>query len=64
MEGYMTVQQAAAKWDVTPRQIQLWCKTEKLKGAQKWNRDWMIPEKAERPVTKRSRKKGWGGVQW
>jgi hypothetical protein len=33
MEGFMTVQQAASKWEVTPRQIQLWCKSGKLFGA-------------------------------
>lgn len=43
----MTVQQAVIKWDVTPRQIQLWYKTGRLLGAQKWNRDWAIPENAE-----------------
>lgn len=56
MEGYMTVQQAAAKWDVTPRQIQLWCKTGKLIGAQKWNRDWVISENVERPPKKHKKK--------
>lgn len=56
MEGYMTVQQAANKWGVTPRQIQLWCKTGKLLGAQKWNRDWVIPKNAERPPTKHKKR--------
>lgn len=56
MEGYMTAQQAATKWNVTPRQIQLWCKTGKIKGAQKWNRDWVIPDNAERPPIKHKRR--------
>jgi len=53
MEGYMTVQQTAKKWKVTTRQVQLWCKTEKIRGAQKWGRDWTIPEDAERPKARK-----------
>jgi len=56
MDGYMTVQQAANKWQVTPRQIQLWCKTKKIRGAEKWGRDWAIPESAERPAIKHKSK--------
>ncbi|WP_330999360.1 DNA-binding protein [Pectinatus frisingensis] len=56
MDGYMTVQQAAIKWQVTPRQIQLWCKTKKICGTEKWGRDWAIPENAERPVIKHKSK--------
>ena len=53
MEGYMTVLQAAKKWKVTPRQVQLWCKTDKICGVQKWGRDWAIPENAERPKARK-----------
>jgi hypothetical protein len=53
MEGYITVQQASGYWGVTPRQVQLWCKTNKICGAIKWGRDWAIPEKAERPTAKK-----------
>lgn len=56
MQGCMTVQQAAAKWDVTPRQIQLWCKTGKVIGAQKRNRDWVIPVNAIRLPIKHKKK--------
>ena len=56
MNGYLTVRQAAEKWEVTPRQIQLWCKTGKLEGAEKWNKDWMIPEKAPRPIMRHKHK--------
>lgn len=53
MEGFITVQQAAIKWKVTPRQIQLWCKTNKIHGVQKWGRDWAIPNDAERPKARK-----------
>jgi predicted site-specific integrase-resolvase len=56
MQGYITANQAAEKWHVTPRQIQLWCKTGKIRNAQKWGRDWAIPEDAERPPVKHKSK--------
>jgi len=56
MDGYLTVQQAAEKWSVTPRQIQLWCKSNKIRGSRKWGRDWAIPEIAERPAIKHKEK--------
>ena len=59
MDGYITVQQAAEKWNVTPRQAQLWCKTDKIRGVQKWGRDWAIPEDAERPITRKRNSTKW-----
>jgi hypothetical protein len=56
MNGYMTVQEAAKKWCVTSRQVQLWCKENKIPGAQMYSRIWIIPETAERPATKRKTK--------
>ena len=53
MEGYITVQEAADKWGVTTRQVQLWCKTNKIRCATKWGRDWAIPENAERPAARK-----------
>lgn len=53
MNGCIMVQDAAKKWSVTSRQVQLWCKKERILGAQKNSRIWVIPENAERPTTKR-----------
>lgn len=55
MNGYITVQEAATKWNVTDRQVQLWCKADKISGAIMLSRIWIIPENAQRPVTKRGR---------
>ena len=38
MEGYMTIKQAAEKWDVTPRRIQFLCSKGRIKGATKFGR--------------------------
>ncbi len=53
MEGYMTIKQAAEKWDVTPRRIQFLCSNGRIKGATKFGRDWAIPVDAKKPGDKR-----------
>ena len=47
----ITVKQAAEKWGVTPRRVQVLCKEGKIKGAQRWERTWMIPAHAVLPST-------------
>lgn len=50
MNGYMTVQETAEKWGVTMRQIQVLCKEDRIPGASKMSRIWVIPETAEKPT--------------
>lgn len=50
MNGYMTVQEAAEKWGVTPRQVQILCKENRIAGAARMSRIWVIPESAEKPT--------------
>lgn len=50
MNGYMTVQEAAKKWGVTPRQVQILCKENRVVGATRMSRIWIIPEDAEKPT--------------
>lgn len=50
MNGYMTVQEAAMKWGVTPRQVQILCKTNRIDGATRMSRIWIIPDNAEKPT--------------
>ena len=50
MNGYITVQEAAAKWRITPRQVQILCKTNRIDGAARMSRIWIIPENAEKPT--------------
>ena len=50
MNGYMTVQEAAEKWGVTPRQVQILCKANRIAGAARMSRIWVIPENAEKPT--------------
>lgn len=52
MNGYITAQEAAEKWNVTPRQVQILCKEGRIKGAEMMSRIWIIPEDAEKPTRK------------
>lgn len=38
MDGYITVQEAAEKWNVTPWQVQILCKQGRIKGAEMMSR--------------------------
>lgn len=53
MNGYITVQEAAQKWGVTPRQVQILCKTNRVPGATRLSRIWIIPENAEKPTNEK-----------
>lgn len=46
---YITVKEAAEKWGVTPRRVQILCAQSSIKGAVRFGKSWMIPEKAVLP---------------
>ena len=53
MNGYITAQDAAIKWGITVRQVQVLCKENRIKGATKMSRIWIIPKDAEKPTSAR-----------
>lgn len=53
--NYISVKDAAEKWGVTPRRVQILCNEKKIKGATRFGKSWMIPESAVLPS---SAKKG------
>ncbi len=53
MNGFMTVQEAAEKWGVTPRQVQILCKSNRIPGATRLSRIWIIPENVEKPTNEK-----------
>lgn len=55
MNGYITVQEASEKWGVSPHQIQILCKNNRIPGATRLSRIWIIPNNIEKP-TKSKRK--------
>ena len=44
LNGYITAQEAAQKWGVTSRQVQILCKENRVPGASRMSRIWIIPE--------------------
>lgn len=57
MNGYMTVKEAADKWQITPRQVQILCKNNRIPGATRMSRIWIIPESSEKPTVDKARSK-------
>lgn len=52
---YMSITQAAEKWGITPRRIQVLCKEERVPGAIRIGYVWAIPADAEKPKDARVR---------
>ena len=46
---YMTIQDAADRWGITERRIQVLCASGRLEGATKFGRQWAIPTDAKKP---------------
>ena len=47
--NYISVKQAAEKWQMTPRRVQILCNNNRIVGAQRVGNVWTIPENAEKP---------------
>jgi len=50
MNGYITAEKMAERWNVSLRQVQLLCKNGKINGATKFGNTWAIPENAIKPT--------------
>ena len=46
---FITVKDAASKWGVSTRRVQVLCSQGRIKGAYRFGRSWMIPQKAVLP---------------
>jgi hypothetical protein len=46
---YMTPKEAAIKWDISERRVQLLCMQDRIKGSVRFGRGWAIPQDAEKP---------------
>ena len=51
-KNIMTVREAASKWNVSVRQVQMYCKQGVLKEAFKLGHAWVIPSNCPKPVYK------------
>ena len=52
---WITPRQAAEKWGIKERQVQLLCSQGKIKGVMRLHRSWLIPKDAQKPVDGRTK---------
>ena len=52
---YLTAAQTAEKWNISLRRVQDLCRLDRIPGARRMGRDWMIPADAKRPPDGRSK---------
>ena len=55
--GYITAGQAAKKWKISQRRVQILCAENRIEGTFKLGGAWAIPENAEKPDDNRKAKK-------
>lgn len=53
VEDFMTVKEAAKRWNISERRVAVLCKSDSLKGAKKVGRYWMIPKDMDKPKDRR-----------
>ncbi len=49
MEGYMTTKEAAEKWKISQRQVQIHCQKKRIPGVVTVGTNYLIPIDATRP---------------
>lgn len=54
---YLTTKQAAEKWNISLRRVQVLCEQGRIKGAVRLGWAWAIPKDAEKPEDARRRRK-------
>ncbi len=53
MKGYISVEQASLRWELSMRRVQVLCSEGRVPGAEKIGGTWLIPESAEKPNAKK-----------
>ena len=53
---YMSAPQAAEKWGISERRVQILCKENRIPGVAKFSRMWLIPKEAEKPIDGRTKR--------
>lgn len=55
IDGYMNTKEAAEKWNISTRRIQILCAEGRIEGNSKLGREWAIPSNSVKPLDKRIR---------
>lgn len=63
--NYISVREAAKKWEISERRIQKLCGDGRIDGVQRFGKSWMIPKEATKPndLRKRENKQKEGGLR-
>ena len=59
---YMSITEAAKKWDISTRRIQILCSEERIPGAERMGYCWAIPKDAQKPADARVKSGRYIGV--
>ena len=57
MLEFISTPEAAKKWGISERRVQKLCEENRIPGAAKFSRMWLIPKDAEKPADGRLRNK-------
>lgn len=49
MDGYITISEAAERWNLTRRRVQMMCANGQIEGVTRFGRAWVIPSDVEKP---------------
>lgn len=60
---YITASQAAEKWNISQRRVQILCSSDRIEGVFKLGDNWAIPEDAEKPSDGRIKKESGANEQ-
>ena len=52
---YLKIEEAAKKWELGVRRVQILCAEGKIEGAVRFGRSWMIPKDAQKPIDGRTK---------
>lgn len=50
---YISAAQAAEKWGITVKRVQVLCKENRIHGVERIGREWLIPKDSEKPADAR-----------
>ena len=58
MNGYVSANEIAKRWDISLRQVQYLCSHGRIDGVIRFGKSWAIPENAEKPTRTGKEKPG------
>lgn len=56
MMEYLTAKEAAQKWGISERRVQVLCEQGRIAGVQRLGKSWAIPSSVQKPIDKRLKK--------